>query len=108
LRDTEGRTWSSPSVPTGRRVTLRANAGGIFPATETNANGTPNLTGLLKEATTLTEAWQWVGIGKGTDLAPIATLRSIRWSDDPIVYAGFAERPGASSRSTAPGSKGGE
>jgi hypothetical protein len=109
LRDAAGRTWTAPSVPTGRRVTLHAEAAGNFPATETNANGTPNLNGLLKEAATLTEAWQWVASGKGTDLAPIATLGSIRWSDDPIVYAGVAERSGAASRSALPApTKGGE
>jgi hypothetical protein len=107
MRDPDGRMWSAASVPTGRRVVLRAEEG--FNSGIPNANGTPNFLGLLKEAATLTEPWQWVASGAGSDLAPIATLRAIRWVDDPIVYAGFAERPGASSRSAAPAAaKGGE
>jgi hypothetical protein len=101
LRDADGRTWSASSVPTGRRITLRAD-GTNSPGTNSNYNGTPNLISLLKDAGTLTEPWQWVANGSGTELAPIVTLRAIRWKDDPIVYAGFAERPGASSRSAAP------
>jgi hypothetical protein len=102
LRDDQGRLWASPTVPTGRRITLRADSVTSRTSANQNTNGSPNLIGLVKEAVTLTESWQWVAEGGASDLAPIGTHRSIRWKDDPIVYAGFAERPGASSRSAAP------
>jgi hypothetical protein len=50
---------------------------------------------------TLTEPWQWVANGAGSELAPIATHRSIRWHDDAVVYSGIAERPGAGVRASA-------
>jgi hypothetical protein len=105
LRDTEGRTWGAASVPMGRPVTLRAGVTDPLAPAETNLNGTPNLNALMKEAATLTEPLQWVAAGSATEFAPIPTLRSIRWTDDPIVYAGFAERSGTASRATGKGSQ---
>jgi hypothetical protein len=101
VRDADGRNWTAASVPTGRRVALLPeNAAVTGPADPgANANGTPNFTALVREAVTLTEPWQWVATGAATDIAPIATLRGIRWQDDPVIYAGVAERPGAAGRS---------
>jgi hypothetical protein len=102
LRDADGRTWRASSVPTGRRVALQPEIDLGAPPKNPAENGTPNLAGLLKEATTLTEPWQWVASGGGSDLAPIVTLRAVRWVDDPVVYAGFAERAGSPRRPAIP------
>jgi hypothetical protein len=94
MRDADGKTWSAASVPTGQRVTLQSVGAATVAPSDTSGNGTPNFANLLKEAGTLTEPWQWVASGGATDLAPIGTLRAIRWQDEPIVYAGFVTRPG--------------
>src|SRR5207344_341517 len=98
LRDPEGRYWIAPAVPTGRRITLRPDPAGSSPVPDPTGNGTSNLTGLIKEAWTLTEPWQWSALGAKTEFAPIGTLRSIRWQDDPVVYAGYAERAATANR----------
>lgn len=95
LRDDAGRIWSADKVAAGRRTTLRP-AAKPDPATEGN-DGTPQLLALLREAAALTEPWQWVAHGGGIDIAPIPTLRAIRWEDEPITYAGVAERAGLAS-----------
>ncbi len=97
LRDDQGRVWSAENVPTGRRTTLSAESRFAAAATatlEATGNGTPQLNLLLQEASTLTDSWQWVARGGAIDIAPIATLSSIRWNDDPVVYAGVATRAG--------------
>lgn len=96
LRDDRGVIWGAASVPTGHRTTLQiqsrfeaaAKASQVYAG-----NGTGNFGGLVTEATTLDDPWQWSARGGRTDLAPIATLRSVRWADDDILFAGVAPVP---------------
>lgn len=100
MRDGAGRIWISDTLPTGRRVTLRATDEAAAAArvdVATAGNGTPNFSGIVSGVSALTEPWQWAAYGGATELAPIATLRSIRWRDDPVLYAGIAEHRGIAS-----------
>lgn len=95
LRDEQGRFWIAASVPPGQRVTLqRDDPAAAVEATSRRlgGNGTPNLADLMSAAS-LRAPWQWTAQGGAIDLAPIATLSSIDWTDEDVFYAGVAERP---------------
>jgi hypothetical protein len=95
LRDENGRFWTADAVGTGRRVTLHAEspAEAPAPAASPNENGTANLAAIV-EALAPQAPWQWTARGGATELAPIATLRGIRWKDDEVDYAGTAAAAG--------------
>lgn len=101
-RDADGNRWQAERVGPGRRVTLQPDRSGVLtiPAVDDFlVNGTENLAHLT-EAVMLRAPGQWCAEGGATDLAPIATLASIRWRDEAVVYAGHVE--GAPAPTPAP------
>jgi hypothetical protein len=105
LRDDRGNYWFAASVVAGRRIPLKPDArfaAATAASQSFNGNGTDNFGGLLN-AVTLRAPWQWYARGGATDLAPIATLPTIRWQDDDITYAGVAEPAASAAKRPAQG-----
>lgn len=87
-----GQLWRVAELPSGQRVTLER--GGLWLG-EHSGPLVPGGSARFKtifEAATLDEPGRWGAFGGATELAPIATLGSIRWDDgQTIIYTGMLE-----------------
>lgn len=100
LRDSDGKSWRAEKIQPGERVTLSA-------ATETGISSSPlggsrGLTLVYEAATAARAGGTWTASGDETDIAPVATLGSLRWAKSDVAYVGVAE-----SRVAAVGNGGG-
>jgi hypothetical protein len=97
--DELGKNWSAAEIPPGKRVTLaRATSAS---ATKLTSGGTKRFDDVL-DAAALKSAGHWHARGGASDLAPIATLDSIRWQESEVLFAGVLEGGGGpESRSEA-------
>jgi len=89
LQDSNGKVWVTRELAPGRRIALQAPPRGTVLDSPT-LSGSPALLRALGAATSPTTG-RWSAYGGATDLAPVATLGSIRWGDATIVYTGLAE-----------------
>ena len=92
--DADQKTWGATEVPSGQRVTLqltptRPNLDSVV------QGGTANFRAVVAAARSV-ETGRWWAKGGATDLAPIATLRSIQWKPGDILYTGAMEMAEAS------------
>ncbi len=85
--DAAGALWTAPELPPGKRVTL-APGGTWIGATV--LGGSHRLTEVLDAAAPQAPG-RWGAHGGASDLAPIATLDSVRWTDAGVVYTGILE-----------------
>jgi len=77
--DAAGRLWTADEVPPGRRVALDARP----PGDDTPA--------LLHRFAGWREAGRFYAMMSGGELAPIATLESVRWKGDQVFVTGVVE-----------------
>jgi len=77
--DATGQLWTADEVPPGRRVTLGAHA-------KSDANPA-----VLRRFAGWRVAGSFYATMSGGELAPIATLESIRWKDDVVLVTGLVE-----------------
>ena len=78
-------------MPPGKRVTLTrgTSAAAVF------TTGGSHRFGDVVEAAMPKAAGHWRARGGASDLAPIATLDSIRWQEAGVLFAGVLERNSA-------------
>ncbi len=91
LRDAAGKLWRAREVGPGRRVTLEP-ASGEASFDFVKLGGSLALSRAYVAATAPTPG-RWAAMGGDTDMAPIATLARMRWSEGKVVYTGVAEPP---------------
>ena len=89
LQDAAGKLWFTRELAPGRRIALEAPPRGAALDSAT-LNGSPALLRAYGAAASPATG-RWSAYGGATDLAPMATLTSIRWGDSTIVYTGVAE-----------------
>ncbi|MEO7414134.1 MAG: hypothetical protein ABIZ81_12340 [Opitutaceae bacterium] len=87
--DADQKTWGAAEVPSGQRVTLqltptRPNLESVI------QGGTTNFRALVAAARS-DETGRWWAKGGATELAPLATLRSVRWKEGEVLYTGAVE-----------------
>lgn len=85
--DENASVWIARELAAGSRVTLEP---GSRQSTPPNPGGTPRFSRIVAGATAVS-AGRWHAKGGPGDLAPIATLDSIRWQKDEVIYAGTLE-----------------
>lgn len=85
--DENASVWIARELAPGSRVTLEPGSRQITPP---NPGGTPRFSRIVAGATAIS-AGRWHAKGGPGDLAPIATLDSIRWQKDEVIYAGTLE-----------------
>ncbi len=85
--DAAGALWTAPELPPGKRVTL--TQGGTWIG-NTVLGGSHRFTEVLGAATPRAPG-RWGARGGASDLAPIATLDTVRWTDADVVFTGVLE-----------------
>jgi hypothetical protein len=88
-KDRNGKMWKAPEVPSGQRVTLQPTESP--PYLESVVRGGSGNFYSVVAAVQADDAGRWWGRGGATDLAPIPTLRSIRWGESDVLYTGSLE-----------------
>ena len=89
LQDAAGKLWFTRELAPGRRLALEAPPRGAALDSATLNGSSALLRAYGAAASPVTGRWS--AYGGATDLAPIATLGSVRWADSTIVYTGVAE-----------------
>lgn len=79
--------WYARELTPGSRVTLERGGRAVA---SPNPGGTSRFSRIMAGATAVS-AGRWHAKGSPGDLAPIATLDSIRWQKDEVIYAGTLE-----------------
>ncbi len=93
LCDDTGKFWLAEKISPGTRVTLMAtkpDTAAILPS----LGGSRGLT--LAYQAAIGGRGGWSASGGETEVAPLATLSALRWSETTVVYAGILERPAIS------------
>jgi hypothetical protein len=85
----DGKMWTAAELPSGQRVTLQA-AAYRSPLELPPLGGSANLQAVVYAARSPVPG-RWWAKGGATELAPIPTLRSIRWKEDEVLYSGTVE-----------------
>jgi hypothetical protein len=88
--DAADKIWLARELPPGRRVALEP--GDRWPVVTTG--GTPCLDSVARSAVTRAPG-RWTALGGTTEVAPLALMPGLRWSDDEIRYTGVAPVAGA-------------
>ena len=90
LNDADGKVWSAEKIQPGERVTLKAISllGGV---SGTSLGGSRGLTLAFEAATAARANGTWTAWGGSTEVAPVATLGSLRWGSGSVAYVGVAE-----------------
>ena len=92
--------WTVPELAPGKRTAL--TRGGMWIAAgKLVPGGSRRLMNVLGAATPK-QPGRWSARGGATDLAPIATLASIRWTDADVLYAGALEGAVAPEKEATP------
>ncbi|MBC7367223.1 MAG: hypothetical protein H7343_10510, partial [Undibacterium sp.] len=91
LCDAAGKFWQGKEIAPGRRVTLEAAKTAVS-LDRAPLAGTAALASAYAAATSLV-AGRWAAYGGDTDVAPVPTLKSMRWTETRIAYTGIAELP---------------
>jgi hypothetical protein len=110
--DATGKTWRVAELPSGQRVTLqpielRGTAAAHWAPGSDALGGSPNLRAVVTAAAAPLAPGRWSAFGGATELAPLATLASIRWKDSNVLYAGALENTSASPRGKSGATEGG-
>jgi hypothetical protein len=85
--DAAGKSWIAAELPPGKRVTLTE---ATRPAGPLAAGGSRRF-GAIIEAATPKMPDHWHAHGGETELAPVATLGSVRWQEGDVLFAGVLE-----------------
>jgi hypothetical protein len=95
--DDSGDSWSAKEVPPGKRVTLTPTGRDVWTAwMGEHFTGSKHLESVLV-AVAPRESRRWMATGGDTELAPIPTLASIRWTNSTVIYTGVATTAGRTS-----------
>ncbi|MEO5960998.1 MAG: hypothetical protein ABIR80_17975, partial [Opitutaceae bacterium] len=100
--DDAGDSWSAKDVRPGLQVTLTPTGRDVWTSwMGVHFTGSKHLESVLA-AVAPRESRRWMATGGETDLAPIPTLASIRWTNSTVIYTGVATpaRSTASPRAT--------
>ncbi len=85
--DDLGKFWTAADLPPGKRVALTRGTSVVG----TLAGGGSRRFAAVIEAATPKTAGHWRAHGGATDLAPIATLETVRWTEADVLFAGMLE-----------------
>jgi hypothetical protein len=96
--DEAGTLWTVPELPPGKRVTL--TRGGTALAAS-SLSGSHRFAQVLR-AVGPSEPGHWSASGGATDLAPIATLASVRWAEADVLFTGMLEGAAAVEKEAKP------
>ncbi len=86
----DGQIWTAPELSAGKRVTLVPEVGSRW-IVLSGAGGSSHLDEIFAAAAPRQPGY-WVARGGESDLAPIQTLKNVKWTDTGVVYTGQVEK----------------
>ena len=96
--DDAGALWTVPELPPGKRVTLTRGGSWLGNAA---TGGSARFAEVLAAAAPKEPA-RWSARGGATDLAPIATLASVRWTEADVLFTGMLEGAATAAKEATP------